>query len=357
MFKPKTANIFLDWSEYSILAAKTVSFAEPLTVEALNELPIADKDQLDDFVRELLGTKKGQYAIGRCGIHPTNRFIRRCSLENPNKARDPVFLPDYLQQQFKIDVGTNRVAVLNAKGGAEFDVGKGQQKEILFAGAPNEEVRAIQDDLVAASVVPERLEISALATIGGLMDYCRFSGMTEPMLYLDLGYESSHVMIINGADLDVARPIPGGVSSMFPLVQAELGLKDEESAQKLFHANTFDFTEMAPTLLKRLLRELQATSGFYEVQTGQTITHLFLGTLPRNLSWIGESLARSLGVSLLDLRYVDWVESLNINVPEEIELSSLDARWFNIFSLMGNFDEVRNPDRDVPVTVDEKEVQ
>lgn len=356
MFKPKTANLFLEWSEYSILAAKTASFAAPLSIEAVSELPIADKDQLEDFVRDFLGIKKGQYAIARCGVHPENRFIRRASLDNPAKARDPAFLPDFLQQQFKIDVGTHLAAVLNAKGGAEFDASKGQQKEILFAGAPSEEIRGIQDELVAAAIVPDRLELSTLASIGGLMDYCRFSGISEPLLYLDLGYESSHVMIINGSEIDVARPIPGGISSMFPIVQSELGLKDEESAQKLFNANTFDFTEMAPTLLKRLLRELQATSGFYEVQTGQTITHLFLGTLPRNFSWIGESLARSLGVSLLDLRYVDWVESLNIQVPEEIELSSLDSRWFSIFSLMGNFDEARSPERDVPVTVDEKEV-
>ncbi len=357
MFKPKTANFFLELSEYSILAAKTTSFVEPLTVEALRELPISDKDQLEEFVRELLGIKKGQYAIGRCGIHPKDRFIRRATLDNPGKVRDPSFLPDYLQQQFKIDAGKNLVAVLNPKGGAEFDASRGQQKELLFAGAPLTEIRAIQDDLVAASVVPDRLELSTLASIGGLMDYCEFAKLTEPLLYLDLGYDSSHVMILNGSEIDVARPIPGGISTMFPLVQSELGLKDEESAQKLFYANTFDFTEMAPTLLKRLLRELQATSGFYEVQTGQTITHLFLGTQPRNFSWIGESLARSLGVSLLDIRYVDWVESLNINVPEEIELSSLDSRWFNLFSLMGNFDNVRAPDRESAVTVDEKEVK
>lgn len=357
MFKPKTANIYLEWSEFSVLAVKTTSFTHPLTVEAIKELPLSEVDRLEDFVREFLGLKKGQYAIGRCGIYPASRFVRRSTLDNPLKTKDPAFLPDHLQQQFNIDVSTNLAAVLNAKGGAEYDVSKGLQKEILFAGAPIAEVREIQDALVAASIVPDRLEISTVSSMGGLINYCRFTNISEPVLFLDLGYASSHVMIINGDDIDVARAIPSGINSMFPIVQAELGLKDEDSAQKLFSANTFDFTEMAPTLLKRLLRELQATSGFYEVQTGQTITHLFLGTLPRNYSWIGESLARSLGVSLLELRYVDWVEALNIQVPEEIELTSLDSRWFSVFSLMGDYDEVRSPDRDPLLTADEKEAE
>ena len=67
---------------------------------------------------------------------------------------------------------------------------------------------------------------------------------------------------------------------MFPVIQAELGLKDEDSARKLFYSNTFDFTEMGPSLLRKLLKELQASTGFYEVQTGQTIGQLYLALLP-----------------------------------------------------------------------------
>ncbi len=83
------------------------------------------------------------------------------------------------------------------------------------------------------------------------------------------------MFIFGNEQVDICRPIPYGLNSMFPTVQSELGLKDEDSARKLFFSNTFDFTELGPSLLKKMLKELQASTGFYEVQTGQTIGQIF----------------------------------------------------------------------------------
>ena len=77
------------------------------------------------------------------------------------------------------------------------------------------------------------------------------------------------------------RPIPQGLESMIPVVQKELGLKDEESAKKLFYSNTFDFTSMGNALIKKLLKELQSSIGFYEVQTGQSVGLLHGTQLPQ----------------------------------------------------------------------------
>lgn len=121
---------------------------------------------------------------------------------------------------------------------------------------------------------------------------------------------------------------------MIPVVQKELGLKDEESAKKLFYSNTFDFTSMGGVLVKRLLKELQSSIGFYEVQTGQSIGHVFCTQLPPSLSWLGGTMAGALGVPQLKIEMLPWLEAQNIKLSDGVTLGSAEERWFGLFSLM-----------------------
>ena len=176
-----------------------------------------------------------------------------------------------------------------------------------------------------------------MATIGALMHYCRVANIVGPVLMAEISTASSNVYIFDNNDLSVCRPINHGVQGMFPVVQRELGLKDEESARKLFFSDTFDFTEMAPALLKNLLKELQASSGYYEVQTGQTIGHIFIGNIPSNLSWMIKTLSRSLGIDSLEIDYEKWLSALGGTPSDAVDLLSLDPRWCGTFALMGDF--------------------
>ena len=144
-------------------------------------------------------------------------------------------------------------------------------------------------------------------------------------------------MIINKGQVDVTRPVPFGLDSIYPLLQREIGLKDEASARKLFMSNTFDFAEMGTKLLRRVIKELQATAGFYEVQTGLTIDQLYLGVLPKNLSWVAQAICNSLGLEMVQLRTEAWLESLNVTVADDVEVSNLGGRWMGLFSLMGEY--------------------
>jgi hypothetical protein len=142
---------------------------------------------------------------------------------------------------------------------------------------------------------------------------------------------------LNSGQVEVARTIPFGLDSIYPLLQRELGLKDEQSARKLFFSNTFDFAEMGPKLLRRLIKEVQATSGLYEVQKGQTISYIFLGVLPKNLSWITRTISEVLGAEILNPGLHGWLESLQIELGDDVEVSNLGNRWMGLFSLMGEF--------------------
>ncbi|MGF1484716.1 MAG: hypothetical protein ACFBZ8_10180 [Opitutales bacterium] len=335
--KAKSKGLFIELSEYAILAARTSSLQPPFTVETLVEFPAGLSEETGKELTQLTGLRKGGYVPVVSSAFPVNRFVRRASLDHPNKARDISYLNELLRSQFRIDPAANAVKVLESKTGRELDFNRTPSKEVLFAGAALDEWTSLQADLVANSLYPERLELGSLSILGGLANYLRFREDNRPVMSIELTADSAQVFILSSEGLDVSRPIPFGLRSMFPIVQEELGLKDEQSAEKLFYSDTFDFTEMAPVLLKKLLREVQASAGFYEVQTGQTISQLFLGHLPRSLSWIGSSFARSLAVEILQPVYEEWIEHLGIQVDPEVELGNRGSRWFGLFSMMGDF--------------------
>jgi hypothetical protein len=106
------------------------------------------------------------------------------------------------------------------------------------------------------------LELSSVASLAAVIDYLRFSDSSKPTIVLELGSESTQSFIVSARGLEASRPIAVGLEAMVPVVQKELGLKDEESARKLFFSNTFDFTGMGASLCKRLLKELQSSMGF-----------------------------------------------------------------------------------------------
>jgi hypothetical protein len=259
-------------------------------------------------------------------------------MENPAKAKDPAFLAEFVNSQFQIDPTKNVVAVMNSESGQFATAETGYTKELIFAGAPLEDIKSRQQFAVQGGIYPERLELGSVATIAGLGSYLASEDIKSPTLLLEITQETSQVFILRGTQLDLARPIPHGLNSMYPIVQQELGLKDEESARKLFYSNTFDFTEMGPTLLKKILKELQSSTGFYEVQTGQTIGQIHLSLVPKNLAWMSGLLARSLGIDSLKPEFPDWLRGLGVEAAPGCELAALDSRWLGVFGLMGKYD-------------------
>jgi hypothetical protein len=340
MLKSKTKGLFIDVSEFSILAVRTSGFKLPIIVEEVAELPISRDVQPEDvrrFLEQLVDFKGASYYVTRCGVYPQGRFLRYYEAESVNKVKDPDFLTQVLRSEFDVDPEANSVSILDARDGSDFDFERGLTKQLLFCGGPSEAFQEVQNQLLSYGVYPERMELSSATTLGGVCDYARFNQMNTPILCVELTMQSANVFILNRGQLEVARPIPFGLDSIYPLLQRELGLKDEASARKLFFSNTFDFAEMGPKLLRRVVKELQATSGFYEVQTGQAIERVFLSVLPNNLNWMANTISDSLGIEILQPNLKAWLESLNVTLADGVDLSSLGSRWLGVFSLMGEF--------------------
>jgi hypothetical protein len=91
---------------------------------------------------------------------------------------------------------------------------------------------------------------------------------------------------------------------------------------------------MGPLLIKRLLKELQSSIGFYEVQTGQSVGQVICIQLSPKLAWLEGALASSLGITTLKFDPVPWLRSRNVVVPDALAKTAGDFRWFGLLSLM-----------------------
>lgn len=337
MLASKNKGYFIDVSRYGVVFAETTSLQTPLRIDALRELEGGlTGSAWQELLQSIFGKRKNAYLPVRCGIYPRNRFIHRHTVENPAKLKDAHFATDLLQQQLKKDPSKIAATLINATDGSDVDPANLSTpvKDFLLCGAPHDQLATYQNELVAAAIYPLRMELGTLSALAALLNYLRWKEHPDPIMLLEVDSEASNVIILSKEGVEVSKQIPHGINSMFPLIKAELGLADEESARRLFYSNTFDFTEMGAVLLKQILRELQATAGSFELHMGQNISHLFVSQIPRNLLWLQGVLCKQLGLLSLEPDYIGWLGSAGITGGSDVQLEGLDNRYFGLLSLM-----------------------
>lgn len=334
----KSQGFFFAQSEHAVLLARTSALAAPMQIEELKECAPGDAAALSAAVGELQNKKSPSgYLHAHCGLYPAHRLVRQAALET-KRLKEPAYLNELLSAQFRIEPDKYLLAMLNAANGAEFDHNRAAEKEVVFCGALIEELNTAQDRLLETGIYPERTEIGTVATLGAAANYLAFKQAKAPILLLEIGADATQSFIVSAEGAQASRPIPHGLDSMIPVIQKELSLKDEESAKKLFYSNTFDFTGMGGLLIKKLLKELQSSIGFHEVQTGQSVSHVLCTQLPPKLAWLEAAVAGALGVGALKLDFAPWLESRQITFANPAAAQGLDTRWFALFSLMTTYD-------------------
>lgn len=334
-FSKKSKGIFVDLNDHTLAVARTSSPDAPMVVEELKSCPVTNTAAVETLLSEIQPKRGGTggYLRSTCGVYSPKRLVRRATLDL-KRIKDNGYLDEVVSAQFRIEPSKYTLVALNPKTGVDFDPTTATDKEVLFSGMMADEIVSTQKRLLDTGVYPERLELGSVATLGGLISYLSFIQAKTPTLVLEMDVEHTQSFILSESGVDTSRPIPQGLDAMVPVVQKELGLKDEESARKLFYSNTFDFTGMGPSLIKKLIKELQSSIGFYEVQTGQSIGQVFCTLLPPKMGWIHGAIAGQLGVGLLDLKLVPWLQANGITLADTVPTSDVDARYLGLFSLM-----------------------
>lgn len=334
LFPRKAKGYFVIVNEQGTQVARTSSPQVPFVVEELLECPAGDLAARGEMLRKIRsGRAAGAYLQAVVGVHPPRRLVRRHTID-PKRIREPAYFAELCSQQFRVDFDQYALAVVSAADGSEFDPGTGTQKDLLFCGLPSEDVISAQEELLEGGLYPQRLELGTVALLGGVSDFLSHARSRTPVLVVEVGADVTHGFIITASGVEASRPIAHGHAAMVPLVQRELGLKDEEAARKLFLANTFDFSGLGPVLLKRLVADLHSSTGFHEVQTGQSVGQVFTSQLPAPLAWVEGALASSLGLPAFRPDPIPWLASRQVTVPEPLAVLARDPRWFGLFSLM-----------------------
>jgi hypothetical protein len=334
--KPK--GFFVELNDHAVLLARTSSPVAPFVVEEMKECAPHDVAELQAAISQLQPKKNPSgYMHATVGAYPANRLVRRHTIE-PKRVHENGYIAEICSQQFRIEQDKYLIALLNASDGKDFESGKAAQKDVMFCGLPTDDATALQTSLLDSGIYPERLELGSVATLGGVVDWLAHSRSKTSTLVLEMGAEATHSFIVTASGVEASRPISQGLDTMVPIVQKELGLKDEESARKLFYSNTFDFTGMGPLLIKKLLKELQSSIGFYEVQTGQSVGQVLTTQLSPKLQWLEGAIAQALGISSLKLDALPWLQSRQITLPEAYAKNAQDIRWFGILATMAQYD-------------------
>lgn len=333
-FSTKSKSFFVDFNEHAVFLARTSQAEAPFVIEEILECASGDPSALSDALKALQ-TKKTPtgYMHSVCGVHVSRKVIRKVTLE-PKRLKEAEYLNEVAAQQLRIEPDEYTLAVLSAAQGTYYDFAKASQKDAVICGIPTADIIKLQNDLLASGIYPETLELSSVAAIGAIIDYLGFIKSKTPVLILEIGSEITNSFIVTCNGLEASRPIQQGLEAMIPVVQKELGLKDEASARKLFLSNTFDFTGMGSVLTKKLIKELQSSIGFYEVQTGQSVAHVLCVVLPSKLSWLESAIAADLGVSALKVDVSSWLQSKQITLADNMNGSSQDIRRLGLFGLM-----------------------
>jgi len=335
-FAPKSKGFFLDCTEHTLLLARTSAVVPPMVIEEVREFATDDEAGLAEALKQMQPQKIGSYLQAVCGVCPARRVVRRVTLDL-KRVREAGYLNEIAQQQLRIEPDQHVLMLLHPTDGTEYDLSAATQKDVIICGLPSDEVITLQDRLLKSGLYPDRLELVTLAIIGGLADYLNFTKIKTPALVLEMAGDNTQSFIVSGAGLEASRVIPQGFDGMIPVVQKELNLKDEESARKLFSSNAFDFTGMAPLLVRKLLKELQSSIGFYEVQTGQSIGQVICPALPPKLMWLEDAIAGQLGVPVLKPDLPGWLQSRQITLAETVPAAAQDARRLGLFGLMAQY--------------------
>lgn len=330
----KSKGYFVEMNDHGVMVARTSSAQGAFTIEDLLECPAEDQAALNALIGRIQYRRSPSgYLHANVGVYARRRLVRRQTLE-PKRMRDAGYLNEICTEQFRIEQEKYALAIMNASDGFDFDGARSQVKDVVFCGLPTEDLNQIQSGLLSSGIYPETIEIGSVATLGAMVDYLVHTKSRTSVQILEIGSETTHSFIVTANGVEASRPVAQGLDAMVPIVQRELGLKDEEAARKLFFSNTFDFTGMGPLLTRKLLKELQSSIGFYEVQTGQSVGHVLTTQLAPKLQWLDGAISAALGIPSLRLDPLPWLEANQIQVPEALTKLVQEPRWFGVLGLM-----------------------
>jgi hypothetical protein len=344
MLSAKTKGLFVEAGRFGLTVAVTSSCQPPFVVEkTVRVSPDLGRDKVRDLVLECGGVKKMKYARAVVGVYPQSRFVHRFSAETPAKLKEPNYLEEAIRGQLGVDLTTALASVVSAADGLPFDPAKSlaAQRDLVVCGASIAELGKRQTELQESGIYPLRMEMCSLSMLGAVLSLAKYAAVKRPVLLLEVDTDTTFVHIVSQDRVEFCRMVPMGLDSMLPILAGELGMKDENAARNMLYANTFDFTEMGQTLLGKLIKDVRATTGLFEVQTGQSIGSLCLHMVTPGLAWVGQSISKALSLEPVATDFRPWLETRGVKLSDTVAHDPNPGSLMGVVSLMLNLEPAK----------------
>ncbi len=332
-------NYFVEITDYHILMAE-VSFEADGTVslDSVSLSPVESEDQLKDFITEHLHLKKDQLAPCICSIYPKYRFLKKATVIDPSIFEDSSKLKSWVyDSKFEIDIDRSLYTLLNASTGSSLSSTAKDPTDVLLAGAPQEIWNNTQMMLQEYGIYPVHLQLGMLSIIGGVLAYLDAIHYKDPLLVIEINAERSTFYIIGHSQLVDIKEVEFGLNHILPIIQETLGFKDEQTVRELFYTEAFDFSEIAPIVLKRFVKEIESIKNELKEKKSWAIEKIFLPLIPRGMDWISSSLGKISFINELHVDYPVLLKALNVKTTVPSLVRTLDRRYFSLLSLMGQY--------------------
>ena len=307
------------------------------TIEAIEEIPLNDEvDAIANSVRKFCGAKSNGYLNGCCIVYPDRRVVRKVSIDAP-RGKETDFVFSVLHDEIENAPPELSAHCLSPETGQEVNPSEYNRKEVVICGVPNADIEKIQQRLLERAVYPKRVELGTVGLIGALQNALAWKQSKLPTLLIDIGDRATDAFIVGADGVEMSRKVSTGTKDIAEALKEELNLKDCDASNRLLSSKDFDFSSISRKILRKLLREIQSSIGYYEVQTGQSVSWIHTTTKQIGMDWLEVSLGDSLNLKPLDLDFHGWLESLGIRVADEKLASKLDISWAAMISSLCSF--------------------
>lgn len=329
----KKRSVFADLSDHRLAVAVASGSPGNLKVERAGEIHLSGNENRRDLIEPLLGKTDGYVGVF-AAASPLRQTLAPHLPDNPQKLRQPGAITDLFKEVSSLDPGSSLWYCLDGQSGLPFLPDGSASRRLLFCGAPLGHIQEAQNRMVEWGLVPLSLELSALATLSVLLPALHSREDDTRVLSMHPGKKQTLALIVSADGVESGRLIPTGTASILPRLMKELGIADEGAAERMLASRTLDFQDIGDTLLQDMIRELNAFSGSFEIETGQTLTHSLTSGFPNHASWINQNLSASQGLKEWSMDFDPLFSSLGAEIDDANFKALSTSTWMTLLGLM-----------------------
>jgi len=342
MISASKKEFIVEYRPASIRVARVSALTAPVTIEAIEEFSLSEgADAIANSIRKVSGAKSNGFMNGCCVIYPERRVVRQVSIDAP-KGKETEFIFGVLHHEIENAPPELSAHCLSPETGQDVNPSDFTRKEVIICGVPNPDIEKIQKGMLEHAVYPKRIELGTVGLIGSLQNALAWKQSSLSALLIEIDESSTNAAIVGAKGVEMSRKVPTGKRDIAEALKEELNLKDDEAAERLLSSKDFDFSSISRKILRKLLRELQSSMGYYEVQTGQSVSWIHSSSKAISMDWLELSLGESLNLKPFELDFHAWLESLEIRFADEELAGKVDISWMAMISALCSFEHEKD---------------